>query len=41
MLDGFIDEIDSDFGFLYYKKIEFEGAEKLFKEIEDPKHVLH
>ena len=29
--DGYVDEIDSDFGFLYYKKVEFEGTTKLFE----------
>jgi hypothetical protein len=26
MVDGKVDDIASDFGFLYYKKIEFSGA---------------
>jgi len=34
--DGFIEDIDSDFGFIYYKKISFE-ADELLKNLKDLK----
>jgi len=33
IIDGFVDDIESDFGFLYYKIIKFEGSKKLFQEL--------
>lgn len=35
--DGFVEDIASDFGFIYYKKIDFEGSKQLLNELNNTK----
>jgi hypothetical protein len=35
VVDGYVEDIDSDFGFLYYKMVTFEGAGKLMVELQE------
>jgi hypothetical protein len=33
VLDGYVEDIESDFGYLYYKLVTFEGSDDLMKEL--------
>jgi len=41
IMDGYVDDIDSDFGFVYYTKITFSGADELMKDLTDKKSSLY
>jgi len=38
--DGYVEDIEADFGFIYYRKISFEGSQKVIELMCDPKSKM-
>ena len=41
VVDGYVEDIDSDFGFIYFIKIEITDASDLIKQLKDKKSALY
>jgi hypothetical protein len=39
--DGYVEDIDSDFGFIYYIKISFEGAPEVLHQMKDKTSIVY
>jgi len=37
VVDGFVEDISGDFGFIYFRKISFENSKKLLNDLDNPK----